>query len=193
MNPLHEAVSKGQQREVELLLSQGADVSFKDGLGWSLLHWAAEIGHPGLVELLLANGAEVNTRSLGGGTPLHNAASLGRDEVVRILLANGADVNVKDSRPGRRFIGPPRMITRKLSDGSSLTARVWTFSRRLPSGMWIVWNLSSEPIRTWQRPKMGTGPHPCIGRRDRGTSGLWKYSWQTERMSTPRDDTAQLR
>ena len=51
MNPLHEAVSKGLQTEVVLLLAKGADVSSEDGLGWTPLHWAAEIGHQGIVEV----------------------------------------------------------------------------------------------------------------------------------------------
>ena len=57
---LHEAISKGHDEMVELLIEQGADVNGKDVGGGTPLGWAAKFGHKEIAALLIANGAGVH-------------------------------------------------------------------------------------------------------------------------------------
>jgi GA-binding protein transcription factor beta len=60
--PLHRAVSEGLAN-IEEVLKHGADVSAKDMLKMSALHWATEHNHPELMELLVKYDADVHTQS----------------------------------------------------------------------------------------------------------------------------------
>ena len=83
-------------RQLELLLSKGADVRLKDGAGRSPLETAVTSPHPSAekVRLLLDAGADINgTFSLWeeeGVTPLMAAAALGSPDLIRLLLDRGA-------------------------------------------------------------------------------------------------------
>jgi cytohesin len=93
---LSEAAYRGDLQEVRDFLANGADVSAKDNIGRTPLHYAA-YGHKEVAEMLIANGADVNATDNGGGTPLHSAA-YGHKEIVELLIANGADVNARGWR-----------------------------------------------------------------------------------------------
>jgi ankyrin repeat protein len=90
------AASGNHKDVVEFLLSKGAVIDARDGIGSTALASAAIQGNKDVVELLLASGADVNARANDGQTPLHNAAVEGRKSVAELLLAKGADVNAKD-------------------------------------------------------------------------------------------------
>ena len=104
--PLIEAATKGDVKEVERLLDEGADFNTLDRFGRNALHWAVGYGHRATVQLLLDRGADINARDRVGCTALHWAAMCrdingenvnGGDvkEIVRLLLERGADVNAK--------------------------------------------------------------------------------------------------
>lgn len=85
------AVSRNDERMVELLLGVGADPKVKTrSSGWTALHGASS--HPAITRRLIAAGADVNALQ-DGRTPLTYAARAGALEVVRILLDAKADPN----------------------------------------------------------------------------------------------------
>lgn len=75
---------------VELLLSRGAKVSYRNEAGDSALMLAALKGDEEMVAKLLAAGAEVDHE---GWTPLMYAAFEGHLSILERLLAAGSDVN----------------------------------------------------------------------------------------------------
>lgn len=81
------------------VIRQGADVTFRDQRGNTVLYYAASLQGeevPELVRLLVAKGAVVNVKCRGGDTPLHAACETGMPEVVTYLLEQGASVNAVD-------------------------------------------------------------------------------------------------
>ena len=79
--PLHLAAKHESPRVAALLLEHGAEVSPRDEVGWTPLHYALLEGtaRPGLrtANLLLEHGADVNAATTAvGWTPLHLAAHL---------------------------------------------------------------------------------------------------------------------
>jgi len=113
MNPLASdlniAAQTGNLKDVQSLLSKGADIHAKNEFGETALYKAAEAGHVAVVTALLAAGADCNTRRLRTAeltikgakdvvciyaeTALITAAQSGHAEVVRLLAEAGADLN----------------------------------------------------------------------------------------------------
>jgi len=92
---MFQAIKEGDIKLVKKFLGFGANVNWKDKLGWTHLHNATSRGHKEIVELLIASGANVNARNKYGWTPLHSAARECRKEVAELLITNDADVNVR--------------------------------------------------------------------------------------------------
>ncbi len=67
---LHEAVSKGREPIVQLLLKLGADPNHLDSLKNTPLHQAAWKGHAGITRLLLEHGAKIDAKNKNGHTPI---------------------------------------------------------------------------------------------------------------------------
>lgn len=94
--PLHVAARKGDLKEVQRLLDNGADVnepsSGHKGLGTTALHLAATGGHLEVMNELLERGANIEARTRGGcgWTPLHLAAKEKNKKAMRFLVQNGA-------------------------------------------------------------------------------------------------------
>lgn len=77
-------------------LAAGADVTARDDLRQTPLHFAAWHGSPESVEALLAAGAAANARNEVGDTPLHVAAVSGDPQAVKALLAADADPDARN-------------------------------------------------------------------------------------------------
>ena len=99
------AASKGVIKEVELLLSLGADVNATGNARETPLHFAAQNGHQEMVEYLKEQGADINATVKDGRRPLHFAAQNGHQGIVVYLQEQGADINatVKDGRRPLHF------------------------------------------------------------------------------------------
>ncbi len=97
---LAEAVVKGQEDTVKLLLSNEADVNAYLPSGSTAIDLAALKGHDAIVRLLIANGADVNSRNRDGTMPLYDAALSGHLTTVVILLAQGAEINAQETQSG---------------------------------------------------------------------------------------------
>ena len=119
---LHRAAACGNVKILELLLSNGADVTAKDRTGNTSLHHASffwsGIGAPFILpsmqsevweqkartcsvslkvtDLLLDYGADVNAVNSNRRTALHLAIMNGQRSLAQLLLARGADVVLKD-------------------------------------------------------------------------------------------------
>ena len=93
---LYQAAGTGDIKQLQSLISSGADVNVKNEYGYTPLHRAAEHGYKAVVELLIANGANVNAKDKAKQTPLHRALRWGQSNVAELLMAKGADVNAKD-------------------------------------------------------------------------------------------------
>ena len=92
---MNRAAYEGHKETVELLIAAGADISAKDRIRCTALHWAAVDGNNEIAELLIANAADVNA-SKDGRTPLHDAVVNGHKEIAKLLIAEGAYVNATD-------------------------------------------------------------------------------------------------
>ncbi len=92
--PLHDAVKKGDAKQVMLLIAAGDDINEIDRRFGSPLHLAAIWGDADMAALLIAAGADVSSEHRFG-QPLYSAAQVGNMEVVKILVANGANPNAK--------------------------------------------------------------------------------------------------
>ena len=79
------------------MIQNGADPSFKDNDGFSLLHWAAQDGNTSLIIKLLSLGLDVDSTNNGGFTPLMTAVLNDKQNAFDILIQNGADPSFKDN------------------------------------------------------------------------------------------------
>lgn len=94
-SPLHQAVLRGLDDCVSLLITAGADPNALDSEAQTPLHVAARKGSLGVVLALLSSGADPNLRDKRQQTPLHRAARYADARVVRALMKGGADAALR--------------------------------------------------------------------------------------------------
>jgi len=99
---LHDAVRDGDQKLVEYIIKERADVNQRGTFGDTALHWAVMGGtrnHDLIVKKLVSEHADVTSVSkkefTDNHTPLHLAASRGSEQCMKFLLGSKAvDFNV---------------------------------------------------------------------------------------------------
>lgn len=93
------AIKKGDIKEVEKLIADGADVNKREGIV-TPLYWAVWKNNPEMVKYLLDNGADINKavyfQNKPSATPLHIAVYQGNLEIVKLLIKRGADLEAND-------------------------------------------------------------------------------------------------
>jgi ankyrin repeat protein len=100
---LHRAVQAGDQRLVEVLISEGANLASKDYRGRTALHYAAmgELDYPAshIMELILKAGGKtiINLGDDSGQTAMHYAAERGLTSYIYVLEQHGADTQSPDN------------------------------------------------------------------------------------------------
>ncbi|XP_048242804.1 ankyrin repeat and KH domain-containing protein mask-like isoform X3 [Haliotis rufescens] len=91
------AVVRRHRDVVELLVSEGADVSLVNKDGDNILHYACIRGDVETVKYVLSlHVVDINSRGDGSRTPLMGAAYMGHRDVVELLVSEGADVSLVD-------------------------------------------------------------------------------------------------
>lgn len=97
--PLMWAVSNEQIPIIKLLLKGGADVTFRDQSGETVLHQAASRGSVEVLKALLEPNkpGSIQAQDNDQRTPLHYAAKDSGTEKIRLLLDHGANPNARDA------------------------------------------------------------------------------------------------
>ena len=78
----------GTVKEISDLLMKGADVNWRNSIGWTALHWAS-FSRPDIIKVLLKSSPNINQQTDFGKTPLHHACYCGYLPCVKLLLATG--------------------------------------------------------------------------------------------------------
>jgi len=100
-DPVHEAARNGDVKLIEFILR----TSYKDGDGWTALHWTCYYGRTETVKLIIQNskefGIDLNAKSSSESTAWHLACYNGQIEIAQLIIQNskafGIDLNVKDN------------------------------------------------------------------------------------------------
>lgn len=82
----------------KLLLQHGADISAKNSLGLTALHYTAEAGDTETLKLLLAYKSSLDVPDVEGCTPLHYAAYRKNLATAEILIFCGANADFKNKK-----------------------------------------------------------------------------------------------
>ncbi|XP_071085792.1 ankyrin repeat domain-containing protein 50-like [Haliotis cracherodii] len=95
--PVMKAAEKGHKEVLDLLISNGGDVTLKDDNGNNILHVACIGGHVEMVKNVVSHKiVDINSRGQYGRTPVLMAAGAGHREVVESLEGEGADMTLTD-------------------------------------------------------------------------------------------------
>ncbi|XP_046341394.2 ankyrin-1-like [Haliotis rufescens] len=93
--PMMAAALRGHKEVVELLVSEGADVSLRSEKGDNILHFACRGGHMEVVKYILSQDkVRINSRGWKKKTPVMVAAENGHKDVVELLVDEGADLTI---------------------------------------------------------------------------------------------------
>ncbi|XP_030844004.1 myotrophin-like [Strongylocentrotus purpuratus] len=83
--------------EINIFMSQGADVNEGDNDGWTALHRAAQKGHLDVTKYLISQGADVNKLTQNDLTDIRLAIQHGNTSIIEKLVSEGADLNVQST------------------------------------------------------------------------------------------------
>ena len=78
-----------KQNAFDILIQNGADPSFKDNNGFSVLHCAAQGGNTSIINKLLSLGLDIKLKDVYGVTPLTRAIGKNIFDAVKFLIAKG--------------------------------------------------------------------------------------------------------
>ena len=90
--PLHEAVTDGHPKVLQLLIDYGGFVNSKASSGYTPLHLAASGGHVECARILLLSGADLSSKDEYQKTPLDTAELSARTNVVKVLRSAGETI-----------------------------------------------------------------------------------------------------
>ena len=94
---LFAASELGDKNEIELVLSEGADIESRDSKGRTALIIASGNGHTTVTDLLLERGANIDSQDDEGYSALMSACKNKRVQSASILLDKDADTFLKNS------------------------------------------------------------------------------------------------
>ena len=96
VSDLWAAARAGDVDAIRRFVEEGADVSGRDLLQLTPLHWAATADHAAACDLLVDLGADLEARDGSKGTPLMSAAFWASPGASEALLARGADAGARN-------------------------------------------------------------------------------------------------
>ena len=91
-NPMREAVEKGNENVILLLLKAGVDPDKGDSNGKTAMHFAVYACESSSTKVLIDAGAQIDKTDNNGETALHYAAKYGKRKVFKLLVKSGADL-----------------------------------------------------------------------------------------------------
>jgi len=89
------SVMDGDLEAARELVSQGADVKYRDEYGATPLIVATMMNHIDVSKYLILKGAKIDDHSYDGSNPLQNAILFDHVALVKLLLKRGASVKMK--------------------------------------------------------------------------------------------------
>ncbi|XVF30743.1 hypothetical protein REPUB_Repub16aG0084800 [Reevesia pubescens] len=92
------AARKGEVRNIQRLIENGAVINGRDQHRWTALHRASFKGRIDAVRMLIENGIDIDSKDEDGYTALHCAVESGHTEVVELLVKKGADVEARTNK-----------------------------------------------------------------------------------------------
>ena len=84
------AAINDKQNAFDILIQNGADPSFQDNNGFSVLHCAAQGGSTSIINKLLSLGLDIKSKDVYGVTPLTRAIEKNNFDAVKFLIPKGA-------------------------------------------------------------------------------------------------------
>ncbi|KAI9757326.1 MAG: hypothetical protein M1815_001412 [Lichina confinis] len=81
---------------VDLLLSKGADVGWKNNNGQTALHFTASKNNLQTARKLIAHKASARAKDRRGQLPIHRAAAIGSVPMVQLLMDQKSPINASD-------------------------------------------------------------------------------------------------
>jgi len=106
--PLHLSVRRpDNEKAIELLLQQGADINITDPSGRNALHISVASYQRGYIGFLTSKGIDINSQDNDGNTALHYPLMnvlknklylLNSKETVKILMEEGADPHIRNNK-----------------------------------------------------------------------------------------------
>lgn len=81
----------GKPKEIEIMLSKGADINSQSGLDYTPLMMASVFNDPDAVRFLLEHGADVSVKNSDGETALSLAAKNSNIEIMSLIIEHGGN------------------------------------------------------------------------------------------------------
>ena len=88
----------GSRQAAEILIANGADLSWRDESGGTVLHSLVRRGTTNATEAIIEHGVDVNAQNNFGSTALHITAVHGSKKMAEVLVAKGANLDIKDNK-----------------------------------------------------------------------------------------------
>jgi len=88
----------GSRQAVEVLIANGADLSWRDESGGTVLHSLVRMGTTDAVEAIIEHGVNIDAQNNFGSTALHVTAVHGSKKMAESLVAKGANLNIEDNK-----------------------------------------------------------------------------------------------
>ena len=122
--PLFIAVKNDRTENINILLTNGADINLGNNNDWSPLIKATEMQNIGLIETLVIGDCDLNHRDNNGSTALFHACELDSVDIVEYLVDSGADTSIINNNgktviDSARLVGNPQIIY-NLSKGNPI-------------------------------------------------------------------------
>ncbi|XP_076081434.1 uncharacterized protein LOC143052302 isoform X2 [Mytilus galloprovincialis] len=140
------AAEKGNIKEVELCVKNGANLECSDYFGRTPLMMAAGEGHLEVLTYLITHSSQLDSTNEDGETPLLCAAERGHLEMVIYLVSNGSQLDATSTGGVTPLMfaavgGHLEVVTYLVTHGSQLDA---TSTRGETPLMWAVWGGHQE-------------------------------------------------
>lgn len=137
---VYETAAVGDAADLQRMLREDpAQVSKRNELGWTPLHYAAFAGNTAAIKVLLGNGADIHARATNRfrNTPLIVATLTGQRDAAALLLDSGADILDRQANGfsvmhEASFSGNLELVRLYVERGARSTRAVTTDALRCP-------------------------------------------------------------